>query len=976
MGKLKIPATESVGTGMHLLCGNHGGFCYKKEGNNTWRKYLANKSHKNIDYDAVELQSTEDVKPNEVFLDILKTRTISLEDTERLDSLIRAGPDNINLYDRSIMENVMQNVSMFVMVTSARTNGEVFPILHTDNTKDKNIISANGARMQPLFDPDPLSDVSEIWEFAVTISTPIAEQQLLESISLTNFPPTSIPLRNILHPITISTTTTRLFSGNNLTPMRRSVTSRSIPPSRSFEKTASSGIIGGLIDGVLNSVLEPCHKEILEKQLMASIRGKESFTSNPRVIKVGDYVRSKSKRIPNNIGVVIKVITKKIKVGSNTNKRNIHTAYSVKLLVVSNKADEFQAHDTEKLSEQDNDEHIQAILQHKKVFADPVNASKRMSVQKTWNQANLCGLTLDNLSKYVDFCRNEFPSKWGNIERRNSDKFVSIKNLSKKFIEIHTRGLGSGIALNMVDNLRPETKVFVSVSWDENIDEVIRMLESQVGKPLKERGDTFRSNTIIWLAPFSLYQPSSDDEPSIKTQLAGEVFKHVLNEVKDMFILQSSNCDPFSRLWCVSELLTATEIEIARPRDLQMQGIFNRDFRNKYVSNQRTSHEYGWKKKFGTNGIKNWVYTRKLQDTEIREVLTSGKNRSGSTNYVMMGKDEWGQRSGMLQPILRVNVERGLTFNRYKKARETDTNEMKRLDKYYSNEGKDVYQHRVWWRLQKNIVELQHRSLNVGPDVPNLSLMFNFIRHFHPENGTNNDIVRRVLNNQEIKKKSIEILGIDNQPSFLDPDGEGRVFLGFQKDEVAKEYFTKVLKLPMSFMPTNRLLLSFGSKDENGFDFPQILAVAQRLESPYVDATYLPLLAGSYKFNAEGAPRNSFWMEYYKRAMKEAQLMVFFITKGWVDSPNTWEELDWTIELRHDATKYTNVFLFQHLQTRDLLQGIHSYVTKFDADKFERVNRRGQYNWKELMHALPNKKFVDAQTPDEIVAAVQKVTIS
>merc|ERR1712238_141951 len=269
------------------------------------------------------------------------------------------------------------------MVTSARTNGEVFPILHTDNTKDKNIISANGARMQPLFDPDPLSDVSEIWEFAVTISTPIAEQQLLESISLTNFPPTSIPLRNILHPITISTTTTRLFSGNNLTPMRRSVTSRSIPPSRSFEKTASSGIIGGLIDGVLNSVLEPCHKEILEKQLMASIRGKESFTSNPRVIKVGDYVRSKSKRIPNNIGVVIKVITKKIKVGSNTNKRNIHTAYSVKLLVVSNKADEFQAHDTEKLSEQKKDEHIRAILQHKKIFADPVNASKRMSVQKT-----------------------------------------------------------------------------------------------------------------------------------------------------------------------------------------------------------------------------------------------------------------------------------------------------------------------------------------------------------------------------------------------------------------------------------------------------------------------------------------------------------------------------------------------------------------------------------------------------------------
>jgi hypothetical protein len=112
--RLNIPPTESIGTGMHLLSGRRSGLCYKKEGSDTWRKYLANQPTKKNDYDAVELQSTEDIIQSEAILDIMKGRTIALEDAERLDSFVRAGPDNINLYDKSNMEDVMKNTSMFV----------------------------------------------------------------------------------------------------------------------------------------------------------------------------------------------------------------------------------------------------------------------------------------------------------------------------------------------------------------------------------------------------------------------------------------------------------------------------------------------------------------------------------------------------------------------------------------------------------------------------------------------------------------------------------------------------------------------------------------------------------------------------------------------------------------------------------------------------------------------------------------------
>eukprot|EP00957_Ditylum_brightwellii_P059114 4485217-Ditylum_brightwellii.AAC.1 len=61
-----------------------------------------------------------------------------------------------------------------------------------------------------------------------------------------------------------------------------------------------------------------------------------------------------------------------------------------------------------------------------------------------------------------------------------------------------------------------------------------------------------------------------------------------------MFVLQTSNCDPFSRLWCISELLTATEVRKDVPRDLKVEGVFSRDFREKYVRDGAKTYKKGW----------------------------------------------------------------------------------------------------------------------------------------------------------------------------------------------------------------------------------------------------------------------------------------------------------------------------------------------------------------------------------------------
>lgn len=316
-------------------------------------------------------------------------------------------------------------------------------------------------------------------------------------------------------------------------------------------------------------------------------------------------------------------------------------------------------------------------------------------------------------------------------------------------------------------------------------------------------------------------------------------------------------------------------------------------------------------------------------------------------------------------------------FNEYPRSRASDRAECKRLDEYYSDKPVDKF--KLWFKLQENIVKLQADSLGVEPDVANTSLMYNFVAEFEPKWGSNDNQIRQFIGNSELKRRAETVLGYT--PEVIDPDDDDRPFLLFRNDNDATEYFKRVAGIDPDFSPDLRYLLSFGSKDpEGGFEFDQILWVADSLESTYVDARFLPPLAASYKLidtetGKAGNPRNSFWIEYYQRAMRTAKVMTFIITKGWVDSPNTWEEFEWATQIRNEGD-YKNVFVFQHVPTREMLMEGSTpkpFVTAFDERKVTKVRApHGQYNWKTLMEKLKKKSFITATTREQIVNEVRK----
>jgi hypothetical protein len=394
--KINISPTESVGTGMYLLCGDLSGLCYKREGKR-WRKYLANQAaEKSNGYASVTLQETNDVIEEEVLEGIVKTRTISLEDAERLESFIRADPDNINLYDRSTMEEIMKNMSMFVIVTAS--NGDCFPILHTDNSEKKNLVYGNGTRMQPLFN---LSDVSEMWEFAITRSTPITEQ-LSVSTSSTSTSTVQPSLSSTNNP-----GATRVHSGDSIIPIRRSVTSRATPPQtrsgaesiRSFATaSAGDGVPPGApprastatydrtVRGITTSVADPRLKKILQQAFQSAYVGaKFKRSPNSRTIKVYDYVRN-----GNTVALITNYIGEK--------KGFKGTKDVVKQWKVTQLRDGVGAiwdkDKTRLCNEKNKDDNILAVLRYhrREIFKDKDKNSDRLRLQKDVTLARFWGL--------------------------------------------------------------------------------------------------------------------------------------------------------------------------------------------------------------------------------------------------------------------------------------------------------------------------------------------------------------------------------------------------------------------------------------------------------------------------------------------------------------------------------------------------------------------------------------------------------
>eukprot|EP00957_Ditylum_brightwellii_P033409 2531023-Ditylum_brightwellii.AAC.1 len=83
--------------------------------------------------------------------------------------------------------------------------------------------------------------------------------------------------------------------------------------------------------------------------------------------------------------------------------------------------------------------------------------NNRKKLQLSFNDADIkkCGITFENLEKYVNHCKKKFPFLWSKCKhkRRNRkvNKLVSIIDLVENFIKPQTKGTGSSIALNMIN---------------------------------------------------------------------------------------------------------------------------------------------------------------------------------------------------------------------------------------------------------------------------------------------------------------------------------------------------------------------------------------------------------------------------------------------------------------------------------------------------------------------------------------------
>ena len=261
------------------------------------------------------------------------------------------------------------------------------------------------------------------------------------------------------------------------------------------------------------------------------------------------------------------------------------------------------------------------------------------------------------MKRYVKYCKERYPCLWSQcIRKRGKNKFVSIDDLCQDFIRPQTKDVNSCIALNMKSVLGKDfeipAEVFVSLSWDEDIEKVIDMLELQKGTSIGKNGREFSDSTIIWMSAFSIYQ--GDGRGSLSNQLDIGVFQQITKSVLDMFVIQTGTCNSYSRIWCVSEFSAAIE------NNVKIHHIFSKDWEEKYIRSNNTGFTYGWEIFEHSGGKKVKIYRKKLSNENGDEkVRLAGKipDFFKSVNYFLMEEEEWGDGPGGPQPILRLNVQ-------------------------------------------------------------------------------------------------------------------------------------------------------------------------------------------------------------------------------------------------------------------------------------------------------------------------------
>eukprot|EP00929_Paragymnodinium_shiwhaense_P091099 TRINITY_DN51141_c0_g1_i1.p1 TRINITY_DN51141_c0_g1~~TRINITY_DN51141_c0_g1_i1.p1 ORF type:complete len:759 (-),score=117.68 TRINITY_DN51141_c0_g1_i1:4-2280(-) len=127
------------------------------------------------------------------------------------------------------------------------------------------------------------------------------------------------------------------------------------------------------------------------------------------------------------------------------------------------------------------------------------------------------GLTVGQCREFLDECRR--CPEW------SSD--TSVATMVEEYVKPTTRGRGIGYAL-MRNRFAPlQVNIMVSHCWSENAEEFIETLER-----------TVRTDDVLFICAFSLYQCEDGSGPSIKEQLGGSAvdspFQRVLEHIRSV----------------------------------------------------------------------------------------------------------------------------------------------------------------------------------------------------------------------------------------------------------------------------------------------------------------------------------------------------------------------------------------------------------------------------------------------------------
>ena len=216
-----------------------------------------------------------------------------------------------------------------------------------------------------------------------------------------------------------------------------------------------------------------------------------------------------------------------------------------------------------------------------------------------------------------------------------------------------------------------------------------------------------------------------------------------------------------------------------------------------------------------------------------------------------------------------------------------------------------------------------------------------------------------------IERTAIELGGATD--AGLDP------LLRFKTNEDAAVYFRDIQQIEQGddgYDPGEfKRLLSFGARaSDTGFGFDKIKELAATVGGTYVDSEHLPKMPGSYRLVGDSTRTlNVFWREYYRQAMRHAEVMAFIITSSWRESPNCWTELEWATELRSDRQ---NLIVFQDSNARKIMEKRDATFTVNIKDKEGVTKKEELHSWQRTLSNFPHKA-VTASTVGEVTLAME-----